>query len=134
MANGKKARAIETYREISRNHNEADAIGPEPVNSPENRQLWHTAFAALGPRDGFDARALSDGALLALRRSYERETSWAPRHVSSGLSAARVSMSEHETRVVRAEAEAAAARERGDTGTAERHEFMAVTSRKSIEI
>lgn len=120
-----KARAVETYREISGYCNEVDAIGPEPVNSPENRQLWHTAFAALGPRDGFDVRALSDGALLNLRKSYERETAWAPRHVSRELSAARVSMAEHETKVIRAEAEVASARERGDLETAQRHDDAA---------
>ena len=42
------------------------------------RQMWHAAFAALGPVDGHDLRALSDGQLLMRRDSYERETAWAP--------------------------------------------------------
>ena len=130
-----KARAIETYREVTRYRNETDAIGPEPgAQNPEGRQLWRTAFDALGPKDGFDARALPDGALLSLRKSYERETAWAPPYVARELSAARSSAEEHDSKVIRAEAESRIARERGDEETARRHEDLAQHSRMTADI
>ena len=68
----------------------AQAIGPEPAaTTPEARAEWHTALAALAHVDGIDVRNLTDGQLLARRRAYETETSWAPRYVAEELRAAR---------------------------------------------
>ena len=68
-----------------------DAIGPEPGRtSPEARGDWHIAFAALGKVEGIDLRGCTDAQLLLRRAMYERETSWAPRHVGEELRLARL--------------------------------------------
>src|SRR5215470_5217327 len=67
-----------------------EAIGPEPASTfPEARAEWHAAFAAMVRVEGIDVRHLTDGQLLARRRAYEAETSWAPKHVAQELRAAR---------------------------------------------
>jgi hypothetical protein len=67
----RRAAAIGASRELSGYHHPADPIGPEPVASaPDVRAAWHEAFAALGPVDGPDLRAMSDGTLLHLRDTY----------------------------------------------------------------
>ena len=47
-----RASAVASYREMFGYADPDEPIGPEPVNSPEARQHWHAAFAALGPVDG----------------------------------------------------------------------------------
>lgn len=124
-----KAATISAYREVHGYSNEVDAIGPEPVNSPDAQQLWHTAFACLAPKEGFDPRGMSDGSLLNMRNSYKAETAWAPRYVDKELAQVRISADEHTTKTIRAEAESELARENKDLETARRHEEIAAHSR-----
>jgi hypothetical protein len=52
-------------------------------------EAWHAVFAVMARVEGIDVRGLTDGQLLARRRAYEAETSWAPKHVAEELLAAR---------------------------------------------
>ena len=86
----RKAGQIGAYREITGYDHPADAIGPEPAaTSPDARAAWHAAFAVMARVEGIDVRHLTDGQLLARRRAYQAETSWAPKHVAEELRAAR---------------------------------------------
>jgi hypothetical protein len=77
-----RAGRLGAYRELYGYSAPGDAIGPEPGRtSPEARADWHAAFAALGKVEGIDLRGCSDEQLWLRRAMYERETSWAPRHV-----------------------------------------------------
>jgi conjugative relaxase-like TrwC/TraI family protein len=85
-----KAGRLGAYREMFGWDHPGEAIGPEPApTSPEARAEWHSAFAAMARVEGIDVRNLTDGQLLARRRAYEAETSWAPHHVTEELRAAR---------------------------------------------
>ena len=129
-----RASAVASYREMFAYHDPDDApIGPEPVNSPEARQMWHAAFAALGPVDGQDLRGLSDGQLLMRRDSYERETAWAPHWVSDELRAARQCADDAERDTVLSAARAEAARKREEHDQAQLHEGKAWLSRTMAE-
>ena len=71
-----------------------DPIGPEPSReAPDQRAAWHEAFTALGPVDGPDVRAMTDGRLWLLRDTYTAETAWAPRHVGKELRLVRLGAS-----------------------------------------
>jgi hypothetical protein len=120
-----RAAKIAAYRETFGYSNLFEPVGPEPVNSPEARAAWHEAFAALGPVDGVDLRAVPDGRLLNLRATYEAETEWAPRYVGAELR--QVLLGEHEARQTAslAAAQARAARRMGEADVAERHEAHA---------
>ena len=86
-----RAAALGAYRELYGYDAADDAIGPEPGRtSPEARGDWHIAFAALGKVEGIDLRGCTDAQLLLRRAMYERETSWAPRHVGEELRLARL--------------------------------------------
>ena len=110
---------------------QTEAIGPEPVNSPEARAFWHAAFVAMGPVDGVDVRALPDGSLLHMRKSYETETSWAPRLVGKELRQVRISAQEQADRAVRADAEAKAVQ---DEEIRARHERIAESARHAEQV
>ncbi len=89
---GWQARAgqLAAYREITGWDHPGEAIGPEPSRgNPEAWAHWHAAFAVIARVEGIDVRHLTDGQLLARRRAYETETSWAPVHVAEELRAAR---------------------------------------------
>jgi len=87
----RRAAQLGAYRELYGYDSAGDAIGPEPGRtSPEARADWHTAFAALGKVEGIDLRGCTDHQLRLRRAMYERETSWAPRHVSEELRLARL--------------------------------------------
>ena len=124
-----RASAVASYREMFAYSDPKEPIGPEPVNSPEARQMWHAAFAALGPVDGQDLRALSDGQLLMRRDSYERETAWAPHWVSDELRAARQCADDAERDAVLSAARAEAARKQEEHDQAQLHEGKAWLSR-----
>ena len=109
-----RAAKVASYREMFGYEDPGDPIGPEPVNSPEARAAWHAAFAALGPVDGVDLRKETDGRLLNLRASYEAETAWAPRFVGDELRQVRLGADDMGRDAVLADAQAKAARERGD--------------------
>ena len=85
-----KAWQLGAYREMFGWDHPGEAIGPEPGPAfPEARSEWHAAFAVMARIRGIDVRHLANGHLLARRRAYEAETSWAPKHVAEELRAAR---------------------------------------------
>ena len=124
-----RASAVASYREMFAYSDPAEPIGSEPLNSPEARQMWHAAFAALGPVDGPDLRALSDGQLLMRRGSYERETAWAPPWVSGELRAARQCADDAERDAVLSAARAEAARKQEEHDLAQVHDTLAQSQR-----
>jgi hypothetical protein len=126
-----RAADIAAYRETYGFDHQTEAIGPEPVNSPEARAFWHAAFVAMGPVDGVDVRALPDGSLLHMRKSYETETSWAPRLVGKELRQVRISAQEQADRAVRADAEAKAVQ---DEEIRARHERIAESARHAEQV
>ena len=128
-----RASAVASYREMFAYSDSEEPIGPEPANSPEARQMWHAAFAALGPADGQELRALSDGQLLMRRGSYEAETAWAPRWVSDELRAARQCAGDAERDAVLSAARAEAARKQDQHDQAQLHEGKAWLSRTLAE-
>jgi hypothetical protein len=72
--------------------------------------------------EGIDMRGLSDGQLLARRRAYETETSWAPKHVAEELRAARKQERFSRVEATRHTYEAAAEARRGNAELAALHE------------
>jgi hypothetical protein len=68
-----------------------DPIGPEPSRqTPDQRAVWHQAFAALSSPTGPDVRTMPDDRLWLLRDTYAAETAWAPRHAGKELRLARL--------------------------------------------
>jgi hypothetical protein len=119
----RRAAQLGAYRELYGYDAVDDAIGPEPGRtSPEARADWHTAFAALGKVEGIDLRGCTDGQLRLRRAMYERETSWAPRHVGEELRLARLQARTAWENNILAVRRAATA---GDSGAAERHRALA---------
>jgi hypothetical protein len=122
----RKATAIAAYREMYGYDHPGDPIGPEPSHqAPGQRAAWHEAFAALGPADGPDVRALPDGRLWLLRDAYAARTAWAPRHTGKELRLARLGAFDAGLGAIRADAEADAARKDGDHDRAARQEHLA---------
>lgn len=125
-----RAKEIAAYREMFGYDHPGEPIGPEPAHdSPDKRAAWHQAAAAVTRSAGEDLGALSDGALFARRAAYERETSWAPKHVGRDLEHLRAGARDQAQAAIRAEAEAAAARAAGDQERAARHETIAASAR-----
>jgi conjugative relaxase-like TrwC/TraI family protein len=121
---------IAAYREAFGYADPAEPIGPEPTaDAPEKRGAWHAAFAALGPVDGVDVRQEPDGRLLHMRAMYEAETAWAPQWVGDELRQVRRGAHDAALAAARADAEADAARGRGDQAAASRHAWLAASSR-----
>jgi hypothetical protein len=123
----KHAASIGAYRELSGYSHPADPIGPEPAGAPDLRAAWHEALAALGPGNGPDVRGMLDGRLLHLRDTYPVETAWAPRYVGDELRQVRAAALEARLAGLRAAAEAATARRRGDPGTADHQQELAAS-------
>jgi AAA domain/TrwC relaxase len=120
-----RAAKVAGYREMFGWSDPDDALGPEPVNSPEARQHWHAALAALSPVDGPDLRDKSDGQLLLQRGQYERETAWAPRWVGDQLRHVRTGADTAEREAVLATARAEAARKQEKHDQADLHDTLA---------
>jgi hypothetical protein len=119
----RRAGQLGTYRELYGYDAVDDAIGPEPGRTaPEARADWHTAFAALGKVEGIDLRGCTDNQLLLRRAMYERETSWAPRHVGEELRLARQQARTAWENNILATRRAATS---DDSGAAERHRALA---------
>jgi hypothetical protein len=124
------AAAIAAYREMYGYDHPDDPIGPEPSHqAPGQRAAWHEAFAALGPADGPDVRAMPDGRLWLLRDTYAAETAWAPRHTGKELRLARLGAFDAGLCAIRAAAEADAARKAGDHDRAVHQEHLAASYR-----
>jgi hypothetical protein len=123
-----KASSIGAYRETYGYDHPEDPIGPEPTgDAPDQRAAWHEAFAALGPVDGPDVRAMPDGRLWLIRDTYTTETAWAPPHVGKELRLARLGAAGADLDATRAGAEADAARKAGDHDRAARHDVLAAS-------
>ena len=114
---------VAAYRELYGWEHPTEPIGPEPAGdlAPEKRADWHGAFAALGPQEGLDLRGEPDARLHLMRGTYGSITRDAPRFVGRELRWIRTANRDSGLRAVRHEAEAKAARERGDDAAAERH-------------
>jgi conjugative relaxase-like TrwC/TraI family protein len=123
-----RAASIGAYRELSGYDHPADPIGPEPsAGSPDLRAAWHEALAAVGPVDGPDVRGMPYGRLLHLRDTYPVETAWAPPWTGDELRRSRAAARDAHLGALRAAAEAAAARTRGEHEEAARKEELAVS-------
>jgi hypothetical protein len=72
---------------------------------------------------------MPDGRLWLLRDSYAAQTAWAPRHVGKELRLAQLGTFDAALGVIRADAEADAARKISDHGRAARHEHLAASYR-----
>jgi hypothetical protein len=125
-----KAASLAAYREMYDYSHPDDPIGPEPSRqTPDQRAVWHQAFAVLSPPTGPDVRTMPDGRLWLLRDTYAAGTAWAPRHVGKELRLARLGAFDTGLGAIHAAAEAATARKTGDRGAAERHETLAASYR-----
>ncbi len=123
-----RAASVGAYRELSGYDDPADPVGPEPAaNNPDLRAAWHEALAALGPVDGPDVRGMTDGLLLRLRDTYPVETAWAPPWTGDQLRQARTGARDAHLAGLRAVAEAAAARQRGDQEQGARQQALAAS-------
>jgi hypothetical protein len=121
-----RAGRLGAYREMFGWDHPGEAIGPEPAPTfPEARAEWHAAFAVMARVQGIDVRNLTDGQLLARRRAYEGETSWAPKHVAEELRAARKQEQFSTVEATRHAYEAGAAGRHGDAEMAALHEKAA---------
>jgi hypothetical protein len=124
----RKAASIGAYREMYGYSHPTDPIGPEPAHdSPDQRAAWHEAFQALGPADGPDVRGMPDGRLWLIRDTYAAETCWAPRHVGKELRLVRMGAQNADLGAIHEEAEAEAARKRGEAERAARHDGWAAS-------
>jgi hypothetical protein len=120
-----KAGRLGAYREMFGWDHPGEAIGPEPpAHSPKPARNG-MRFAAMARVEGIDVRHLTDGQLLARRRAYEAETSWAPKHVAGELRAARRQEQFSNIEATRHGHEAAAAARRAKAETAALHEKAA---------
>ena len=118
-----RASVVAAYRERYGYAHPGDPIGPEPAKtSPEAHAAWHGALHALGRVDGIDLRGCTDGDLWLRRSCHERETAWAPPHVSEELRLMRQAERDAHVNAVRAEHEHRAAH---DPQTAARHQDLA---------
>ena len=85
--------------------------GSEPSHqAPDQRAAWHQAFAAFSPASQPDVRAMPDGRLWLTRGTYAAQTAWAPRHVGKELRLSQLGAFDAALGVIRADAEADAAR------------------------
>jgi hypothetical protein len=126
----RKAASIAAYREMYGYDHPGDPIGPEPSHeTPDQRAAWYQAFGAFSPASQPDVRAMPDGRLWLARDSYAVQTAWAPRHVGKELRLARLGAFDAALGVIRAGAEADAARKTGDHDRAARHEHLAASYR-----
>jgi hypothetical protein len=122
----RKAGCLGAFREMFGWDHPGDAIGPEPAPTfPEARAEWHAAFAVMARVEGIDVRYLTDGQLLARRRAYQAETSWAPKHVAEELRAARRQEQYSQVETTRHGYEADSAAHHGKPGQVALHQHAA---------
>jgi hypothetical protein len=124
------ASQIGAYRELYGWDHETEPCGPEPDgDSPEKRAAWHAAYGAMTRTDEAGMSALPDGTLHHMRASYAAETAWLPPYVGAELRQVRQARNDMTTAAIRADAEAALARRKGDADRADRHEALARSAR-----
>jgi hypothetical protein len=119
---------LAAYRELYGYEDETDAVGPEPVNSPEARSAWFAAYAAITRTDKAALDALPDGSLWLMRATHERETAWAPSWPGRQLRLARAALLDTTAQAALANAHADAARRDGDLDRAGRHDRIAASA------
>lgn len=125
-----RAKAIGHYREQFDWHHPAEPCGPEPSSaSPKARAVWHAAYGAMNRTGADDMSRHQDGSLLRMRQQYEREYSWAPDYPAAELEAVRAGVIDQDALAARSDAEAAAARQRGEEQLATRHAQIAASAR-----
>ena len=125
-----KAARVAAYREMYGYDHPDDPLGPEPGReAPDQRAVWHEAFAVLGPAGQPDVRAMRDGRLWLVRDAYTAQTAWAPRHAGKQLRLSCLGAFDAALGALRADAEANAARKAGDHDCAGRHETLAASYR-----
>ena len=124
----RKAAAIGAYRELSGHDHPDDPIGPEPVTaSPDLRAAWHEARSALAPHDEIPGvRHLTDSQLLTLRSGWRQDTR-VPDLTADKLRQTRAAARDANPAILRAQAEADAARRRGEYEGAARQETLAAS-------
>jgi hypothetical protein len=129
-----KAAPIAAYRETYGYDHPGDPIGPEPRHeAPDQRAAWYEAFAVLGPTDGLDVRAMTDGQLWLTRDTYVAETAWAPPHAGKELRQARLGAIDADMGAIRAGAEADADRKAGNHVRTRQQENLAASYRSMSE-
>ncbi len=123
----RKAAAIGAYRELSGHDHPDDPIGPEPATgSPDLRAAWHEARTNLTPDEGLDVHHLTDCQLLILRAACPHDTR-APDLTAGMLRQTRTAARDANLGILRAYAEANAARRRGEHNDAARQETVAAS-------
>jgi hypothetical protein len=125
-----QAAAIAAYRETYGYDHPDDPIGPEHSHqAPDQRAAWHEAFAVLGPANGPDVRAMTDGQLWLTRDAYTAQTRWAPPHTGEELRLARIGSTAADLAALRAAAEADGGRKTGDLDCALQQDKLAASYR-----
>jgi hypothetical protein len=126
----RRASTIGAYREMYGHSDPAEPCGPEPsAASPEARAAWYGAYWALNRVEADDMSRHQDGTLLRMREQYAREYAWAPAYPAAELEVCRWAVIDQEAQAARSDAEATAARIRGDEDLAARHHDLAVSAR-----
>jgi hypothetical protein len=129
-----RAAHIGAYRELYGWDHDTDPIGMEPAgDTPDKRAAWHTAWAAVTRTDRVTVADHPDHRLHLVRDTYRAETSWAPQYTAERLRALRGAVIDTTAMAARSAAEAQAARSRGETELAARHEAIAASGRKAGE-
>jgi len=129
-----RAAHIGAYREMYGWDHETDPIGMEPAgDSPDKRAAWHIAWAAVTRTDQVTVTGHPDHRLHLIRDTYRAETNWAPEYTGDRLRALRGAVIDMTATAARSSAEAEAARERGETELAARHDAIAASARQAWE-
>ena len=130
----RRASHIGAYRQRFGWEHPSDPIGMEPSgDTPDKRTAWHGALAAMTRTEDIDLSGDPDSRLWHIRDTYRAETSWAPQYPAGRLAAVRGALIDQAARAARADAEAAAARDRMDTELAAQHEALAASARAAVE-
>ena len=117
-----RAAAIGSYREMYGYGHPAEPCGPEPsAAAPEARAAWHEAYAALQRTEPTTCPATRTARCCGCASSTRREYSWAPDYPAAELEACRGAVIDQDAQAARSDAEATAARHRGDEDLAARH-------------
>ena len=125
-----RAAKVASYREMFAYSDPDEPIGPEPVNSPEARQHWHAAFAAMraGRRPGSPG-AVGRPAAHAPRPVRARDGMGSAVGGRPAAAGADVCADDAEREAVLSAARAEAARKRDEHDQAQLHDTLAGSQR-----